>query len=115
MRLLEKEFILKGFRFTQMEGNENFTIYLKENNVPVDSLSYYYCYEVIKIIKRNAESFNRFSTQIEMPSRELYPNDNNWGLQGWTFQDLPTAEGYFIKLSEKVDSTELMRVKKQHI
>ena len=110
MRLLEQNFISKGFRFTQRKRNDNFAIYLKENNVPVDSPLYYFCYEVIKIRKREAESFYRSGTSIELPQRELYPNDNSWGLYGWTFQDLNTAEAYYIKLSEKVDSTELREV-----
>ena len=105
MRLLEQKFISKGFSFVQRKRNNNFAIYLKENNAPVDSPSYYFFYEVIKIIKRQAESFKRFGTLIELLLRELYPTDNNWGLCGWTFEDLKRAEVYFIKLSEKVDST----------
>lgn len=111
MRLLEEKFISKGFRFTQRQRNDNFAIYLKENDVPVDSVSYYFYYEVIKIIKRQAESFKRFGTLIELPLRELYPTDNNWGSYGWTFEDLKRAEVYFITLSEKVSSTANRKVK----
>ena len=98
-------------RFTQWQRNNDFAIYLKENNVPIDSPLYYFCYEVIKIRKREAESFKRFSTIIELPLREIYPTDNNWGLYGWTFEDLKTAEVYFIKLSKKVSSTANRKVK----
>jgi len=115
MRLLEEAFILKGFRFTQRERNDNFAIYLKENNVPIDSPLYYFCYEVIKIRKREAESFKRFGKSIELPLREVYPTDNHWGLYGWTFEDLKTAEVYFIKLSEKVDSTANRKVNKSNL
>ena len=64
MRILEETFISKGFRFTQRERNDDFAIYIKENNVSVNSPSYYFCYEVIKIRKREAESFKRFGTLI---------------------------------------------------
>lgn len=111
MRLLEKKIISKGFRFTQIKRTNNFAIYLKENNVAVDSPSYYFCYEVINIRKREAESFKRFGKLIEIPFREIYPTDNNWGLYGCTFKDLKTAEVYFIKLSEKVFSTASRKVK----
>jgi len=111
MRLLEQYFISKGFRFTQRERNDDFAIYVKENKVPVESPLYYFCYEVIKIRKREAESFKRFGTLIELPLREIYPTDNVWGLYGWTFEDLKTAEVHFIKLSEKVFSTANRKVK----
>ncbi len=72
--------------------------------MPVESPLYYFCYEVIKIRIRKVESFKRFGTLIELPLREIYPSDNNWGFYGWTFEDLKTAEAYFIKLNEKVSS-----------
>ena len=111
MRILEETFISKGFRFTQMKRNDNFAIYLKESNVALDNALYYFCYEVIKIRKREAEAFKRFGKLIELPLREIYPTDNNWGLYGWTFKDLKSAEVYFIKLSEKVSSTANRKVK----
>jgi len=66
---------------------------------------------VIKIRKRVAESFKRFGTLIQLPLRETYPTDNNWGLYGWTFEDIRTAEAYFIKLIEKVSPTANRKVK----
>ncbi len=78
---------------------------LEHSFVAVDNPLYYFCYEVIRIRKREAESFKRYGTLIELPLREVYPTDNNWGLYGWTFKDLKGAEVYFIKLSEKVSST----------
>jgi len=79
--------------------------------VPIECPSYYFCYEVIRIRKREAESFKRFGALIALPLREVYPTDNNWGLYGWTFEDLKNAEVYFIKLSEKVYSTANRKVK----
>ncbi len=79
--------------------------------MPIDSPLYYFYYEVIKIRKREAESFKRFGTLIELPLREIYPTDNNWGLYGWTFEELKSAEVYFIKLNEKVSSTTSRKVK----
>jgi len=111
MRILEETFISKGFRFTQRERNDDFAIYIKENNVPIDSPLYYYCYELIKIRNREAETFKRFGKLIQLPLREIYPTDNTWGLYGWTFEDLKSAEAYFIKLSEKVISTASRKVK----
>ena len=105
MRILEKKFISKRFRFTQIERTNNFAIYLKENNVAFDNALYYFCYEVIKVRRRETESFKSFGKLIKLPLREIYPTDNNWGLYGWTFKDLKSAEVYFIKLSQKVSST----------
>ena len=109
--IISLPFFWRCLRFTQWQRNNDFAIYLKENNVPVDSPSYYFCYEVIKIRKREAESFKRLGKSIELPLREVYPSDNNWGLYGWTFEDLKSAEVYFIKLSEKVFSTMSRKVK----
>jgi hypothetical protein len=66
---------------------------------------------VIKIRKREAETFKRFGKPIQLPLREVYPTDNDWGLYGWTFEDLKCAEAYFIKLSEKMFSTASRKVK----
>ncbi len=115
MRILEEKIISKGFRFTQIKRTNDFAIYLKENNVNVDSPSYYFCYEVIKIRKREAEAFKRFSKLIELPLREIYPTDNNWGLYGWTFEDLKGAEVCFIELCEKVSSTASRKVKNNRL
>ena len=109
--IISLPFFWRCRRFTEWQRNNDFAIYLKENNVPANSYLYYYCYEVIKIRKREAESFKRFGKSIELPLREIYPTDNNWGLYGWTFEDLITAEVYFIKLIEKVSSATNLKVK----
>jgi len=42
---------------------------------------------------------------MNLPAREVYPTENTWGLYGWTFEDLKTADEYFIKLIEKIQPT----------
>jgi len=99
---LAEDFKTKGFRFTQIDRDNNFAIYLQENDVPTDNKEYFFYYEVIKIKKQKAHSSVIQGKEVYHSAKEIYTNSNNWGLSGWTFKNFSEAEEYFIRLTKKV-------------
>jgi hypothetical protein len=112
---LQENFSYRGFRFTQVEREKNIAIYLMENDVPIESKDYYFCYEVIKIKKQKAHSTFIEGKEVYYPEKEVYPNDKSWGLSGWTFKDISEAKAYFINLSEKVPHSSQATVKTEDL
>lgn len=89
MRILEKSFDRKGFRYEQVYRKENRAIYTQ--TIPdVGSLTY----EVIVIKSHNG--YEIAGTQI-LPS-EVYPSSNQWGDTGWTYQTLEQAQNKMKQL-----------------
>ena len=99
---LPENFRAKNFRFTQIERNKSFALYLKENDVEKESKDYFFCYEVIKIKKQKAHSSVIEGKEVYRSAKEIYPNTKDWGLSGWTFKTFPEAKAYFINLTDKV-------------
>jgi len=85
MEKLKLQFVKKKFRYTQMWRDDNWAIYLKENDVPTDAENYYFRYELVKIrIQREDITRSVFGNEVIYPAGEYYPNDNEWGECGWT-------------------------------
>ncbi len=99
---LSENFRFKGFRYTQIDRNNNFAIYLQENDVPIGNKEYFFYYEVIKIKKQKAHSSVIQGKEIYHSAKEIYPNSKAWGLSGWTFKNFSEAEEHFIRLTKKV-------------
>jgi len=99
---LPENFRFKGFRYTQIDRNNNFALYLQENDFPIDHKEYFFYYEVIKIKKRKAHSSVFWGKEVYYPAKEVYPNSKDWGLSGWTFKDFSEANEYFLNLCKKV-------------
>ena len=91
MKKLEKEFTKKGFKFTQVARKGNAAIYKQVNAKLKDSKPNY---EVIQIKSHNGYEIGG----SKIAAAEVYPGSTQWGLLGWTYQDLPTAEKRFKKL-----------------
>lgn len=96
MRILEKSFDRKGFRYEQVYRKDNRAIYTQ--TIPdVGSLAYSFhsrTYEVIVIKSHNG--YEIAGTQI-LPS-EVYPSSNQWGDTGWTYQTLEEAQNKIKQL-----------------
>lgn len=115
MEKLAECFKQKGFRFTQLERNNDYAVYLKENDVPIDSDSYYFSYEVIQIKKQKASTVSIGGKEINYPAKEVYPGDKSWGASGWTFRDGTEAKAYYITLTEKVPCSASIEVKTEDL
>lgn len=91
MKKLETEFVKKGFKFTQINRKGNVAIY-KQESLSVESPKANY--EVVQIKSHNGYEIGG----SKIAAAEVYPGSTQWGLLGWTYQDLPTAEKRFKKL-----------------
>ncbi len=108
---LSEKFNYRGFRYTQIDRENNCAIYLQENDVPIESKDYFFCYEVIEIKKQKAHSSLIDGKEVYYHAKEIYPSDKDWGLSGWTFKNLSEAKGYFLSLSKKVPCSSQARAK----
>lgn len=91
MKKLEKEFTKKGFKFTQVTRKGDVAIYKQVNEKLKNSKANY---EVVQIKSHNGYEIGG----SKIAAAEVYPGSTQWGLLGWTYQDLPTAEKRFKKL-----------------
>jgi hypothetical protein len=92
MKKLETEFTKKGFKYTQITRKGNAAIY-KQESVSVDEPKANY--EVVQIKSHNGYEIGG----SKIAAAEVYPGSTQWGLLGWTYQDLPTAEKRFKKIT----------------
>lgn len=91
MKKLEISFNKKGFKYTQVVRKGNHAIYQQEN-VNVQKPSKYY--EVVEIKSHNGYEIGG----QKIAAAEVYPGSSQWGLLGWTYSDLKSAEKRFNKL-----------------
>lgn len=81
MKQLDTKFRQKGFTLEQVKREGNMAIYKrwKEGQQPH--------YELIYITSHNGYEIGG----NVIPPSEVYPNDNMWGMYGWTYKELETA------------------------
>lgn len=91
MKILEKSFTRKKFKYDQVYRKNNLAIYT-QTHTESDGVTY----EVIVIKSHNG--YEIAGTKIE-PS-ETYPGDNQWGITGWTYQTLEAAKNKLKQLEE---------------
>jgi hypothetical protein len=91
MKKLEVTFSKKGFNYSQVTRKGNFAIY-KQENVKVKNGSKNY--EVVEIKSHNGYEIGG----SKIAAAEVYPGSSQWGLLGWTYSDLKSAENRFNKL-----------------
>lgn len=91
MKKLEKEFVKKGFKYTQVTRKGNIAMYKQESTSIKNPKP---AYEVVQIKSHNGYEIGG----SKIAAAEVYPGSTQWGLLGWTYQDLPTAEKRFKKL-----------------
>lgn len=79
MKALQTKFTRRGFVFNQIQRNETVAIY-SQTSIVTDQIV---AYEVIKILRALASE--RFGRSFE--PMELYPSDEQFGLNGWSYGD----------------------------
>jgi hypothetical protein len=89
MKTIPKTFNKKGFNYKQIKRDGMKAIF-EQSRKGQDSVSF----EVVKISKHNGYELGG----QKIPPGEAYPGTSQWGIAGWTFQDLKSAEGKFKKL-----------------
>ena len=91
MKILPKRFTKKGFTYKQLKRVGMKAIYeqSREGHTCVS-------YETIKIGSHNGYELGG----QKIPAGEAYPSTSQWGIAGWTFQDLNLAEAKFKKIKE---------------
>jgi hypothetical protein len=96
MKKLEKSFVKKGFKYTQVERKGNIAIYKQESAKIKDSKPNY---EVIQIKSHNGYEIGG----SKIAAAEVYPGSTQWGILGWTHLDLASAEKRFKKLVRELN------------
>jgi len=95
MKKLEKQFVKKGFKFTQVTRKGDVAIYKQESVAVKDPKANY---EVVIIKSHNGYEIGG----SKIAAAEVYPGSTQWGLLGWTYSDLPAAEVRFKKIIKEL-------------
>jgi hypothetical protein len=95
MKKLEKQFVKKGFKFTQVTRKGDVAIYKQENAKLKNPKANY---EVVIIKSHNGYEIGG----SKIVAAEVYPGSTQWGLLGWTYSDLPEAEERFKKIIKEL-------------
>lgn len=91
MKKLEKEFIKKGFKYTQIKRRGSVAIFKQENIKVKKPLARY---EVVQI--KSHKGYVIGGSKIA--AAEVYPGSTQWGLLGWTYIHLTSAEKRYKQL-----------------
>jgi hypothetical protein len=95
MKKLEKQFVKKGFKFTQVTRKGDVAIYKQESVAVKDPKANY---EVVIIKSHNGYEIGG----SKIVAAEVYPGSTQWGLLGWTYPDLSGAEERFKKIIKEL-------------
>jgi len=82
---LKEKFTKKGFDYKLIKREGDKAIYSQTKGPKIK------CYEVIKIRRHDGYTI----ADVYMEPSETYPSDSEWGVFGWTFNDLELAEKKF--------------------
>ena len=89
MKTIPKQFNKKGFNYKQVK-REGMKAIFEQSKKDQKSVSF----EVVKITKHNGYELGG----QKIPPGEAYPGSSQWGISGWTFQNLKDAEAKFKRL-----------------
>lgn len=100
MKLLEVEFMKNGYLYKQIKRSDRVAIYTQQL---VDGLiskppSTRVFYEVI-IIRKHKEA--TYPDGKVSPAREIYPHEQKWGIQGFTYTIITQAAMKFLELEKR--------------
>lgn len=98
MQLLRTQFTESGFVFKQLDRDVDFALYEKRR-LKYTAITY----EVIRIRHRPAEKV----FDVQYPLREVYPANETWGTDGWSFTELSDAQRRYASLTLPADSRPL--------
>jgi hypothetical protein len=90
-----------GYTLTQVKRNDTAAIY--EKTKPGIKPTW----EVIRIRHEKAK-IHPFS-KAELPDREAYPRDEEWGTHGWTYTNIEDARTRFETLARPISTTPTCR------
>lgn len=91
MKKLPLEINKKGFAYTQIKRVNDIAIY-KQKSLDVELNGEWY--EVIKIKSHNGMTLGG----NYIPPSEMYPSSTQWGVLGFTYNDLSAAEDRFKQI-----------------
>ena len=80
MKILETTFTKNGFRFEQVERRGDFAVYRKSKGKAES-------FETIKITRHDGYTI----AGATIPAGECYPSSEQWGANGFTFNDQQKA------------------------
>lgn len=86
----------KGFLFSLIKRNVNICLYRKS-----DSESDKCWFEVIIVRIQKENIFKIGGVDVKFNAKELYPNDELFGLYGWCFSDVDSALNKFDELVQQ--------------
>lgn len=98
MEKLQKEFVLRGFKYEQIKRSENTAIY-GQYFIEDDGGLSFLSYEVFHIRKQK-ESFNEV-TGIHFKAKELMPSDEGFGHYAYACKNMKQAEIRFQELEDR--------------
>jgi hypothetical protein len=89
MKILDKQFTYKKNTFLQLWREGNRAIYERTS-----ASKKHISYEVVII-----RSHNGYELQgVKIPASEVYPSTSQWGVYGWTYNDLESAKARYSTL-----------------
>lgn len=92
MKILEKEFTFKNFKFKQLKREGDLAVYVK-NSIKGKCQSF----ETVMVRSHNGyEIAGNF-----IPPSEVYPSTSQWGLYGWTYTNEESAFKKFRELQSR--------------
>jgi hypothetical protein len=89
MKTLPKQFEKKGFTYKQVKRIGDKAIF-EQTKKGQEGITY----EVVKINRHNGYELGG----QKIPPGEAYPSTSQWGVAGWTYQNIRDAEVKFKKL-----------------
>lgn len=92
VKILEKTFERKVFKYEQLYRKDNLAIYSQTHRD-----TGFATYETIII--KNHNGYEIAGVKIE--ASEVYPSDSQWGIFGWTHQTLERAKNKIKQLEEQ--------------
>ena len=55
-------------------------------------------YEVVRLKALEAEEYTCMGRHVILGDREVYPRSEEWGIRGWTYIDIATAQAKYSEL-----------------
>lgn len=98
---IEPAFIRNGFYFEQLKREKDIALYQKTSVHPrillvePDAIP---SYEVIRIRVQKATTITVGDEVFEIVEKEIYPKDNHWGLDGFSFNLYDDASDFYYTL-----------------
>jgi hypothetical protein len=104
MKILPEKFVKRGFKHTLVKRQGNVAIYKR---IQIETAQKPH-YEVVIITSHNGITIE--GNYIE--PGELYPSTSQWGLSGWTYNQLEDAQEKFEKTLKQVERAAKNKEKK---